>query len=188
MLSREGHGCQSNIKFLAHSVQSIEEPLISPELGLKGFADAILDVTTKTFVLQSHSRTYTQPIGSESSYMCLELKTGHNQNTQSAHMAQLALYVLMVQGRYGTRISQQVGQSNCIAKTVSKVASAGGILVYLNHQSIRSVHVSPLLHEIKSLIGQRNVVASEISRASKPRGIVLSYEDERTEEESDTSR
>jgi hypothetical protein len=53
-----------------------------------------------------------------------------------------------------------------------------GMLLYMNSEAVRAVHVAPLMGEIKSLIGQRNVVASELLRASRPRGIVLSYENE----------
>ena len=82
-----GHGFQTDIDFTADAVYATEEAAISPELGLKGFVDATLGTTTK-------------PSGSASptlqSLMGLELKTGHRQNPQNEHMAQLALYTLML--------------------------------------------------------------------------------------------
>jgi hypothetical protein len=181
----EGHGAQTDIRFLARSVYSIEEPVISHELALKGNVDAILETTTETLDNKKITQNHLQPIGSQQhSLMSLELKTGHNQKTQHAHMAQLALYTLMLQIRHGTRLQP----STISGPGVPDVASTGGILLYLNHESLASVHVAPLLHEIKSLIGQRNVVASELVRASRPRGIALSYDDKPGEDEKDVQR
>lgn len=101
------------------------------------------------------------------SLMGIELKTGHNQKTQNAHMAQLAMYILMMQTRYG---------STKLSSTKDFGATESGILLYMNNESLRAVHIKPMLSEIKSLIGQRNVVAIEQIRSSKPRGIDLLYE------------
>ena len=51
------------------------------------------------------------------------------------------------------------------------------MLLYLNHEGRRAVRIAPLLSELKSLIGQRNLVAIEQTRVSRPRGVVLSYDD-----------
>lgn len=45
------------------------------------------------------------------------------------------------------------------------------MLLYLNHESFRAVHVSPNINEVKSLINHRNLVATELKKASKPRGV-----------------
>jgi hypothetical protein len=106
--------------------------------------------------------------------MSIELKTGHNQNPQTAHMAQLALYTMMLRVRCGSQT-----HSSSLAQGVSQeITGAGesGMLLYLNHDAYRAIHVSPMPNETKSLIGQRNLVASELSRASRPRGILLNYE------------
>lgn len=47
----------------------------------------------------------------------------------------------------------------------------------MNNEAVRAVHIAPILSEIKSLIGQRNVVATETIRASHPR-VVISYQSE----------
>jgi hypothetical protein len=184
----QGHGHQSDIKFVANSVQAIEETVVSPELALKGNIDAIVHATSVTLNEKVPSQTQSHNVGRvQDSVMCLELKTGHNQNAQNAHMAQLALYTLMLQVRHGTALNPHRNR-NMLSPSLGDFshdmgAATGGILLYLNDKSVRTVHVGPLLNEIKSLIGQRNVVASELARASRPRGVVLSYDKERPEDE-----
>jgi hypothetical protein len=51
------------------------------------------------------------------------------------------------------------------------------MLLYLNNESIKAIHVCPSIAEAKTLISQRNSIASDIKTVSKPRGVVLSYED-----------
>jgi hypothetical protein len=177
----EGHGYQSNIKFLTHKVHSIEEPIISTELALKGNVDAILEANTLELNDKPYMPNPVQNPVPQHSLMCLELKTGHNQNAQNAHMAQLALYTLMLQSRHGWQRTRPGAHLRGISEPDG--ASAGGILLYLNQKGTRSAHVSPLLNEAKSLIGQRNIVASGLHRASRPRGVVLSYGDGTRDEE-----
>ena len=177
-----GHGHQHSIRFVADAVDAIEEPVISPELALKGSVDATLSVTAMTLNGQKSQYSVSES-GPQNLYMSLELKTGHNQNTQNAHMAQLALYTLMLQARHGVNINRSNLQEENSNLGGLPTAALGGILVYINQKSTRSVHVSPLLNEIKSLIGQRNVIASEIKRSSRPRGIALIRQE--TEEDAD---
>jgi hypothetical protein len=134
-------------------VESIEEPAISPELGLKGNIDMIVNAVTAN-----------QGMSPKMSLFGVELKTGHNQATQGAHMAQLVLYILMLKTRYGSKISEagQVGQS--------------GMLLYLNNEGVRAVNILPVISELKTLLAQRNQVAIEQTWASRPRGVNLSYE------------
>eukprot|EP00980_Cylindrotheca_fusiformis_P003268 scaffold738_cov124-Cylindrotheca_fusiformis.AAC.7 len=179
-----GHGYQSNIKFLTHKVHSIEEPIISPELALKGNVDAILEVNTLELNDKSYVPNAVQNPVPQHSLMCLELKTGHNQKPQNVHMAQLALYTLMLQSRYGVQQTRPDAHLHGISDPNG--ASAGGILLYLNQKGTCSAHVSPLLNEQKSLVGQRNIVASGMHRASRPRGVVLSYGDDTRSKEKQT--
>jgi hypothetical protein len=187
----EGHGHQPSIRLVADVVESIEEPVISPELGLKGNVDAVVNVTSVRL-----NSTPSSSAGPQNSFMCLELKTGHNQNTQNGHMAQLALYTLMLQVRHGIKsTSSSSFQSSPLPCSQfgggfpdATGAATGGILVYLNQKSTRSVHVSPQPNEIKSLIGQRNVVASEVLRASRPRGVELVYDEKEMDMEDRSPR
>ena len=171
----KGNGIQPDMYFVANSVQAIEESIVCPELGLKGNLD--VTVNAKTTPLSSTAdHPASNFVGqSLSSLMSIELKTGHNQNPQNAHMAQLALYTMMLRVRCGS-------QTHCssLAQGVSQeITGAGesGMLLYLNHDAYRAIHVSPMPSETKSLIGQRNLVASELNRVSLPRGIVLNYEE-----------
>ena len=179
-----GHGFQTDIDFTADAVYATEEAAISPELGLKGFVDATLGTTTK-------------PSGSGSptlqSLMGLELKTGHRQNPQNEHMAQLALYTLMLRMRRGSAIvesptnnsngHQHVAgpEADCDKRHLSlqNGAASGGMLLYLNHEAYVALHVSPVLSELKSLIGQRNVLATDARKAMKARGVVVSNDNEK---------
>jgi hypothetical protein len=159
LVTLERHGAPSTVRFVANDVDAIEEPVISPELGLKGNVDIVVRATTVTA-----GPYVSRP---STSLTSVELKTGHNQTTQNAHMAQLALYMLMLQSRNGSQTSPD-------SKALG--AADSGVLLYMNSESVRAVHVAPFMGEIKSLIGQRNVVASEMLRVSRPRGIVLSYD------------
>ena len=157
----EPQGAQPSVRLVANSVEAIEEPVISPQLGLKGNVDMIIRATTAP-ADTSNAKALVSLVG-------IELKTGHNQRTQNAHMAQLALYTLMMQSRYGWKASLNSKTLGC---------TSSGMLLYMNDSSFRAVHILPLMSEIKSLIGQRNVVANESMRVSRPRGVVLSYENE----------
>lgn len=147
------HCNRPTVTFLAKAVEGIEEPAISPELGLKGNVDMILNVLTTG--LSSPPRM---------SLFGVELKTGHMQKTQRAHLAQLLLYILMMQTRHGVEVS---------AKKSNKYCSHQGILLYMNNESIRTVHIIPMIAELKSLIGQRNMVAVDQTRTKRPRGVSL---------------
>jgi hypothetical protein len=48
---------------------------------------------------------------------------------------------------------------------------------------VRAIHFAPRLGDIKSLIGQRNVLAIESRKTTVPRGISLTYETEGAEDE-----
>jgi DNA replication factor Dna2 len=157
----ESHGTVLPTQFIAKSAEAIEEPVISPELGLKGNVDMLVNAVTVKLDPQLGQQTATSIMG-------VELKTGHNQRPQNVHIAQLALYVVMLQTRYGTARSNSNESS----------AAEDGLLLYMNNEAVRAVHIAPMLSEIKSLIGMRNVVAIESLRAARPRGIRLSYEED----------
>jgi DNA replication factor Dna2 len=150
--------------FVVEEVEVVEEPLISPELGLKGNIDMIV----KAMISSKDPKT----LLTRRALVGIELKTGHIQKTQNAHLAQLALYILMMQSRYGVATSH-------LATGIG--ATESGILLYLNNESVRAVNVAPSLSEIKSLICQRNFVAIEQIKASTPRGVTLCYERETDE-------
>lgn len=141
---------QPSIQFLARSVEAIEDPSISPELGLKGNIDMIV-----------HAETIDQG-RIERGLFGVELKTGHSQKTHESHMAQLLMYLLMMQTRYGT-------QNN---------SAPSGLLLYMNKEALRAVHATPALPHLKTLIGVRNAVASAQVRVSHPRGLVIVREPE----------
>jgi DNA replication factor Dna2 len=157
----ESHGTVLPTQFIAKSAEAIEEPVISPELGLKGNVDMLVNAVTVKLDPQLGQQTATSIMG-------VELKTGHNQRPQNVHIAQLALYVVMLQTRYGTARS----------KSNESSAAGDGLLLYMNNEAVRAVHIAPMLSEIKSLIGMRNVVAIESLRAARPRGIRLLYEED----------
>jgi hypothetical protein len=147
---------QPFVHFVAEDVEAIEEQIVSPELGLKGNIDIVVRAKT-TNVNSSNTQV---------SFMSLELKTGHHQRTQNAHMAQLSLYTLLLSSRYGCDTSQLSAADN------------EGVLLYLNNEAVKAAHVAPRMFEMKALIGNRNLVAIETRRSSRPRGVVLGYQKE----------
>jgi DNA replication ATP-dependent helicase Dna2 len=161
LASLQGHGVSPPIHFRAKAVDAIEEPIISHELGLKGNVDMVVKATV----------VHNQAQGACTTLMGVELKTGHNQRTQNAHLAQLVLYTLMIQGDRG-------GSRSVIQGGGSLGATNSGVLLYLNAEGLSAVHVAPHLSEMKTLIGQRNHVATEYARSSLPRGVQLVYDND----------
>ena len=56
------------------------------------------------------------------------------------------------------------------------------MLLYLNHEGHRALHISPFVGEAKSLINQRNMLTVELRKTVKPRGIAVHYETDSNEE------
>ena len=178
-----GYGISESIQFEATSLHDTEEGAISTELGLKGFVDATMEVKSKGCAVQRTINGNEQPSPPQTVLMGIELKTGHLQNPQTNHVAQLSLYTLMLRSRYGsanliTSSSTNQNERNYADLPKRTGAANGGMLLYLNHESFRAVHVAPALNEIKSLISQRNTIATEAKRAAKPRGVTIQYEEE----------
>jgi hypothetical protein len=174
----KGNGLQPDIDFVAHSVQATEESVVCPELGLKGNLDVTVSTTTSALASPGGNQTGLSTTAvPQNALMSIELKTGHNQNPQNAHMAQLALYTMMLRVRRGpNRPNATLSQSSSSREAPG--ACETGMLLYLNHEDYRAMHISPAQNEIKSLVGQRNLVASELTKASRPRGVVLAYEEQ----------
>lgn len=181
-----GAACHPDIRLLVKGVHSVEENIVSHSLGLKGSVDAVLE-SESTTICHKHSHpssnsAFTNPndLSPQQSLMCLELKTGHNQNVQNVHMAQLSLYTVMLHSRYGVKVEFN-GNSNTESqpprKSSEEGGAPGGILLYLNDKSQRICHVSPQMNELKTLMSLRNVVASDSKEASRPRGISLSFDE-----------
>ena len=161
-----GNGVRPDMRCSVNSVRATEECIVSHELGLKGNIDATVDATTSEAAQIKQSFGLSVP--QLQSLVPVELKTGQSQKPQNAHMAQLALYVLMLGTRHGANTnSQQTTTPN----GENLAAGRTGMLLYLNHEGFNAIRVSPMMNELKSLIGQRNLVASELYRVSKPRGI-----------------
>ena len=156
----ESYGANASpTTFVAKSAEAIEEPIISPELGLKGNVDMLVKAVTSN---PGFSAT------SQPSIMGIELKTGHHQQAQQLHIAQLALYVVLLQGRFGKKITAE--RDDFLS------AADSGLLLYINNDAIRSISIAPVVSEIKSIIGMRNLVAIESLRSTRPRGVQLTYE------------
>jgi len=165
-----GVGHSKSIDICAERIHATEEFAVSTELGIKGFIDATVEVSTRP---PNGILDYTKKIKPTTSLMGVELKTGHNQTPQHAHMAQLVLYTMALRTRYGSSIEKDHSNGEQLVG-----AGNGGMLLYLNQTALNAVHVSPKVSELKSLLSQRNVVAAELRRAAAPRGVVIEYEKE----------
>nr|POE54926.1 dna replication atp-dependent helicase/nuclease dna2 [Quercus suber] len=112
---------------------AIEEHIWSPQFGLKGNIDATIE-STLIDDASLPSKRFIAPF---------EVKTGRT--TQSAaHMAQTALYTLLLSDRYDVTVE-------------------AGILYYLESSSM--ARVAPPVSEMRQMIQQRNRLASHIYRA-----------------------
>lgn len=109
----------------------VEEHVWSPMYGLKGNIDATVEVA---LIDGKHSRTLTVPF---------EVKTGRN--ASSSHMAQTALYTLLLSDRYDIDI-------------------AYGVLYYM--ETSRTMRIPAVRHELRHMIMQRNQLAGYIRERS----------------------
>ncbi|OAQ73999.2 DNA replication helicase Dna2 [Pochonia chlamydosporia 170] len=109
----------------------VEEHVWSPMYGLKGNIDATVEVTMAD---GKRSRTLTVPF---------EVKTGKHAN--SNHMAQTALYTLLLSDRYDIDI-------------------AYGILYYM--ETSKTMRIPAIQHELRHMILQRNQLACYIRERS----------------------
>ena len=160
-------------------VYSTEENACVPELGLTGNVDATVVARTKPPPASMSSATGTiGPIDTDSmkeSLFPVELKTGHSQNPAHNHLAQLTLYTIMLRARHGTCDANSLKDNVCDVECIGSASS--GMLLYLNHESHSATHVKPTMSDIKTLIGTRNSVVCNVIRSSRPRGIVITYEE-----------
>lgn len=109
----------------------VEEHVWSPMYGLKGNIDATVQVTMKD---GEDTRVLTVPF---------EVKTGKNAN--SSHMAQTALYNLLLSDRYDIQIVY-------------------GILYYM--ESSQTTRIPAIRHELRHMIMQRNQLACHVRERS----------------------
>ncbi|KAG5925955.1 hypothetical protein E4U42_003784 [Claviceps africana] len=109
----------------------VEEHVWSPMYGLKGNIDATVEITMSD---GKQSRKLTVPF---------EVKTGKHAN--SSHMAQTALYTLLLSDRYDINISY-------------------GILYYM--ETSKTMRIPAVQHELRHMILQRNQLACYIRERS----------------------
>lgn len=109
----------------------VEEHVWSPMYGLKGNIDATVEVIMKE---GKGTRTLTVPF---------EVKTGKHAN--SNHMAQTALYTLLLSDRYDIDI-------------------AYGILYYM--ETSKTIRIPAIRHELRHMILQRNQLACYVRERS----------------------
>ncbi|PHH71433.1 hypothetical protein CDD82_6504 [Ophiocordyceps australis] len=109
----------------------VEEHVWSPMYGLKGNIDATVEVVMADGAQQ---RTLTVPF---------EVKTGRNAN--SSHMAQTALYTLLLTDRYDIDV-------------------ACGILYYM--ETSKTMRIPSVRHELRHMVMQRNHLACYIRERS----------------------
>ena len=114
---------------------AVEEHVWSPRFGLKGNIDA----TVETAVADSDDspRRLLAP---------LELKTGRTSRAP-AHVAQTALYTLLLADRYAVPVR-------------------AGLLFYL--ESATTLRIAPPPHELRQLVQLRNRLAAAVRRARHP--------------------
>jgi DNA replication ATP-dependent helicase Dna2 len=136
---RERNGRQATMSI--NKLLDVEEHVWSPMYGLKGNIDATVQVTMRD---DQGERTLTVPF---------EVKTGKN-SSNAAHVAQTALYNLLLSNRYGvyfifTHCGTQL--------TITDVEIAYGILYYLETSDIS--RIPAVRNDIIHMIIKRNELA-----------------------------
>ncbi|KAL7430717.1 hypothetical protein ACHAXM_002466 [Skeletonema potamos] len=160
-------------------VFATEEWALVPELGLKGNVDAT--VLGRINPVHSSTSTNTDDIERDA-LIPVELKTGHNQNPQHNHLAQLSVYTIMLRARHGSAFNGDTYTSPSLnneeaSEGIERGAASSGMLLYLNDKSLCARHVKPSLSDIKTLVGQRNGIVCDVLNAARPRGIALEYQE-----------
>ena len=164
----------TTVKCAITALKGVEEEVTSPELGLKGNVDVLVEaITTPDHDLDSWLAAGGANYPHAKNLMSVELKTHHNSRPQPKHFAQLTYYTIMLLSRFGHTAS-----ANFKRNPESFDALSESMLLYINAQSMNAHHVAPRLTEVKSLIEQRNTFCSASVRASRPRGVALCYEEE----------
>eukprot|EP00985_Skeletonema_marinoi_P002554 scaffold1057_cov203-Skeletonema_marinoi.AAC.2 len=157
-------------------VFATEEWALVPELGLKGNVDAT--VLGRIKPVQS-STAPSAGNAERDALLPVELKTGHNQNAQHNHLAQLSVYTIMLRARHGSASNGDACSINNeeTPNLIERGAASSGMLLYLNDKSFCAKHVKPSLSDIKTLVGQRNGIVCDVLNAARPRGIALKYDE-----------
>lgn len=157
-------------------VFATEEWALVPELGLKGNVDATVMGRIKPVISSTAPNADNVE---QNALIPVELKTGHNQNPQHNHLAQLSVYTIMLRARHGSAYNGDVCSMNNEepSKLIERGATNSGMLLYLNDKSFCAKHVKPSLSDIKTLVGQRNGIVCDVMEAARPRGIALEYEE-----------
>lgn len=157
-------------------VFATEEWALVPELGLKGNVDATVLGRIKPVI---SSTSPNADNAEQDALVPVELKTGHNQNPQHNHLAQLSVYTIMLRARHGSASNGNICPMNNeeTSHLIERGAASSGMLLYLNDKSFCAKHIKPSLGDIKTLIGQRNGIVCDVLDAARPRGIALEYQE-----------
>jgi CRISPR/Cas system-associated exonuclease Cas4 (RecB family) len=129
------------------NVVDIEENIWAPRYGLKGKIDATVEVKIHRVPRSSVQHTTTPSVEVECSRIPFELKTGKmwTKLGSAEHRAQIILYTLMMEERYGVEVT-------------------GGLLHYLKAQHMQGVPAFP--SEKRALLMLRNQVAHNLSNGN----------------------
>lgn len=138
---RDRNGRQSIMSI--NKLLDVEEHVWSPMYGLKGNIDATVQVTMQD---DQGERTLTVPF---------EVKTGKN-SSNAAHVAQTALYNLLLSNRYGEHMGPMPLSALASANPLD-LDVAYGILYYLETSDIS--RIPAIRNDIIHMIIQRNQLA-----------------------------
>ncbi|GMH86523.1 hypothetical protein TrST_g3744 [Triparma strigata] len=153
------YASDETVHFRATRVNATEEELLVPHLGLSGN----VDVTFEAEMKMKGSNNTEKLI---KSLVSMELKTGKKRDMNEQHCevrpdhsAQLSLYTLMLKASHGANSGNDHG------------AGDGGVLLYLNETGHRPTFVPANVKITKTLIAQRNQLASNIIELNRNRGV-----------------
>ena len=173
--SSSGIGSNDNdTGYIISSVDSLEETIWCPALGIKGQADCLVLASKDNSQGDGNTANIVEvaEAGAENRYlMPLEIKTGKvSPFTAVGHRAQVMLYTLMLMLRGRTPVQRGLNLSergieeegtplfgsNCGPITTH------GFLVYLNAETCKVDTISPGWPEVRGLLGTRNILAAAL--------------------------
>ena len=126
-------------------VFATEEWALVPELGLKGNVDATVLGRIKPVISSTAPNADNVE---QDALVPVELKTGHNQNPQHNHLAQLSVYTIMLRARHGSASNGDTGLHGEASNLIERGAASSGMLLYLNDKSFCAKHIKPSLSDV----------------------------------------
>lgn len=148
-------------------LESVEERLMCPALGLQGQVDAIAIATIDSKATNPFLQPFESLRDAKTVVVPLELKTGKESSfTANKYRAQVILYIIML-------IARELNSADTLSG--NRTLPLHGLLLYvpLEGKSIMGKVITPMWEEVLALIMTRNSLASHLKRAEATSALLL---------------